>query len=176
MRLTSEYVANRCATIYSHISMLSFIGRRKILRLYKVRAINKTVINPSRDAIFCVSQANVPQTDGKQYATYNDFPCVSQATIPQTDAKIYTTYKHAFIPLETQNLASLQGSRHQYKILLTLLMRYCMPYPYVPSSLAIRTFWLSAKALFGLYIVFFLHISDENQIVMSFFPRPVYSL
>ena len=168
--------------------MLSFIGRRKILRLYKARATNKTVIKPSRDAKSCVSQATVPQTDGKQYATYNDFPCVSQATVPQadgkqyatyndfpcvsqatvsqTDAKLYTTYKHAFIPRETQNLASLQGSRHQYKILLTLLMRYCMPYPYVPSSLAIRTFWLSAKALFGLYIVFFLHISDENQIVM----------
>ena len=176
MRLTSEYVANRCATIYSHISMLSFIGRRKILRLYKARATNITVIKPSRDAKSCVSQTNVPQTDGKQYATYNDFPCVSQATVSQTDAKLYTTYKHAFIPLETQNLASLQGSRHQYKILLTLLMRYFMPYPYVPSSLAIRTFWLSAKALFGLYIVFFLHISDENQIVTPFFPRPVYSL
>ena len=64
--------------------MLSFIGRRKILRLYKARATNKTVINPSRDAIFCVSQA----------------------TIPQTDAKLYTTYKHAIIPRETQNLAS----------------------------------------------------------------------
>ena len=157
--------------------MLSFLGRRKILRLYKADATNKTVIKPSRDAKSCVSQTNVPQTDGKQYATYNvfpcvsqaavpqtdgkqyapyhDFPCVSQATVSQTDAKRYTTYKHAFIPLETQNLASLQGSRHQYKILLTLLMRYCMPYPYVPSSLAIRTFWLSAKALFGLYIVFF---------------------
>ena len=160
-----------------HISMFSSLGRRKILRLYKADATNKTVIKPSRDAKSCVSQTNVPQTDGKQYATYNDFPCVSQAAVPQTDgkqyatyhdfpcvsqatvsqtdAKIYTTYKHAFIPLETQNLASLQGSRHQYKILLTLLMRYCMPYPYVPSSLAIRTFWLSAKALFGLYIVFF---------------------
>ena len=135
--------------------MLLFLGRRKILRLYKARAINKTVINPSRDAIFCVSQATVPQTDGKQYAPYHDFPCVSQATVSQIDAKLYTTYKHAFIPLETQNLASLQGSRHQYKILLTLLMRYCMPYPYIPSSLAIRTFWLSAKALFCLYIVFF---------------------
>ena len=178
--------------------MLSFIGRRKILRLYKARATNITVIKPSRDAKSCVSQTNVPQTDGKQYATYNDFPCVSQATVPQTDgkqyapyhdfpcvsqatvpqtdAKLYTTYKHVFIPRETQNLASLQGSRHQYKILLTLLMRYFMPYPYVPSSLAIRTFWLSAKALFGLYIVFFLHISDENQIVTPFFPRPVYSL
>ena len=155
MRLTSEYVANRCATIYSHISMLSFIGRRKILRLYKALAINITVINPSRDTKSCVSQTNVPQTDGKQYATYNDFPCVSQATVSQTDAKLYTTYKHALLPLETQNLASLQGSRHQYKILLTLLMRYCMPYPYVHSSLAIRTFWLSAKALFGFYIVFF---------------------
>ena len=77
---------------------------------------------------------------------------------------------------ETQDFASLQGSRHQYKILLTLLMRYCMPYPYIPSSLAIRTFWLSAKALFCLYIVFFLHISDDNQIVTQFFPRPVYSL
>ena len=161
----------------SHLIMLLFLGRRKILRLYKADAINKTVINPSRDAIFCVSQAAMPQTDGKQYATYHDFPCVSQATVSQTDgkqyatyhdfpcvsqatvsqtdAKRYTTYKHAFIPLETQNLASLQGSRHQYKILLTLLMRYCMPYPYIPSSLAIRTFWLSAKALFGLYIVFF---------------------
>ena len=156
--------------------MLLFLGRRKILRLYKARAINKTVINPSRDAKFCVSQATVPQTDGKQYAHYNDFPCVSQATVSQTDAKLYITYKHAFTPLETQNLASLQGSRHQYKILLTLLMRYCMPYPYVPSSLAIRTFWLSAKALFNLYIVFFLHISDDNQIVTPFFPRPVYSL
>ena len=157
--------------------MLYSLGRRKILRLYKADATNKTVINPSRDAIFCVSQVTVPQTDGKQYATYNDFPCVSQtnvpqtdgkqyahyndfpcvsqATVQQTDAKRYITYKHAFIPLETQDFASLQGSRHQYKILLTLLMRYCMPYPYVPSSLAIRTFWLSAKALFGLYIVFF---------------------
>ena len=160
-----------------HINMLSSHWRRKILYVTRVRAINKTVIKPSRDAKFCVSQTNVPQTDGKQYATYNDFPCVSQAAVPQTDAKLYTTYKHAFIPLETQNLASLQGSRHQYKILLTLLMRYFMPYPYVPSSLAIRTFWLSAKALFGLYIVFFfLHISDENQIVTPFFPRPVYSL
>ena len=135
--------------------MLYPLGRRKILRLYKARATNITVINPSRDAKSCVSQAAVPQTDGKQYAHYNDFPCVSQATVSQTDAKLYITYKHAFTPLETQNLASLQGSRHQYKILLTLLMRYCMPYPYVPSSLAIRTFWLSAKALFCLYIVFF---------------------
>ncbi len=42
--------------------MLSFIGRRKILRLYKARATNITVINPSRDAKFCVSQATVPQT------------------------------------------------------------------------------------------------------------------
>ena len=89
--------------------MLSFIGRRKILRLYKARAINKTVIKPSRDAIFCVSQANMSQTDGKQYAHYNDFPCVSQATVSQTDAKLYITYKYAFIPRETQNLASLQG-------------------------------------------------------------------
>ena len=139
----------------SHLNMLLFLVRRKILYVTRVRAINKTVINPSRDAIFCVSQATVPQTDGKQYATYNDFPCVSQAIIPQTYALQYITYKYAFIPRETQNLASLQGSRHQYKILLTLLMRYCMPYPYVPSSLAIRTFWLSAKALFGLYIVLF---------------------
>ena len=176
MRLTYEYVANRCSTIYSHISMFLFLWRRKILYVTRVRAINKKVIKPSRDAKYCVSQTNVPQTDGKQYATYHDFPCVSQATVSQTDAKLYTTYKHAFIPLETQNLASLQGSRHQYKILLTLLMRYCMPYPYVPSSLAIRTFWLSVKVLFGLYIVFFLHISDENQIVTPFFPRPVYSL
>ena len=122
---------------------------------FAFRMLSKTASNPSRDAIFCVSQATMPQTDGKQYATYNDFPCVSQATVSQTDAKLYITYKHAFTPLETQNLASLQGSRHQYKILLTLLMRYCMPYPYVPSSLAIRTFWLSAKALFCLYIVFF---------------------
>ena len=134
--------------------MLYSLWRRKILRLYKADATNKTVINLSRDAKFYVSQASMSQND----------------------AKLYTTYKHVFIPLETQNLASLQGSRHQYKILLTLLMRYCMPYPYVPSSLAIRTFWLSAKALFGLYIVFFLHISDENQIVTPFFPRPVYSL
>ncbi len=185
-----------------HIIMLYSLWRRKILRLYKADATNITVINPSRDAkscvsqatvsqtdgkqyapyhdfpcvsqaavpqtdgkqyatyndFPCVSQATVPQTDGKQYATYNDFPCVSQAAVPQTDAKLYTTYKHAFIPLETQNLASLQGSRHQYKILLTLLMRYFMPYPYVPSSLAIRTFWLSAKVLFGLYIVFFFYI------------------
>ena len=65
--------------------MLSFIGRRKILRLYKARATNITVIKPSRDAK----------------------SCVSQATVPQTDAKLYTTYKHAFIPLETQNLALL---------------------------------------------------------------------
>ena len=135
--------------------MLLPLWRRKILRLYKADATNKTVIKPSRDAKSCVSQTNVPQTDGKQYAHYNDFPCVSQATVSQTDAKLYTTYKHAIIPRETQNLASLQGSRHQYKILLTLLMRYCMPYPYVPSSLAIRTFWLSVKALFGLYIVLF---------------------
>ena len=122
---------------------------------FAFRMLSPTAINPSRDARFCVSQA----------------------AVSQTDAKRYITYKHVFIPRETQNLAYLQGSRHQYKILLTLLMRYCMPYPYVPSSLAIRTFWLSAKALFGLYIVFFfLHISDKNQIVTPFFPRPVYSL
>ena len=144
---------------------------------FAFRMLSKTASNPSRDAKFCVSQASIPQTDSKQYATYNDFPCVSQATVPQTDGKQYATYndfpcvsqaiipqtyalqyityKYAFIPRETQNLESLQGSRHQYKILLTLLMRYCMPYPYIPSSLAIRTFWLSAKALFCLYIVFF---------------------
>ena len=122
---------------------------------FAFRMLSKTASNPSRDAKFCVSQASIPQTDSKQYATYNDFPCVSQATMPQTDALQYTTYKYVFIPRETQDFASLQGSRHQYKILLTLLMRYCMPYPYVPSSLAIRTFWLSAKALFGLYIVLF---------------------
>ena len=120
--------------------------------------LSKTASNPSRDAKFCVSQASIPQTDSKQYATYNDFPCVSQATMPQTDALQYTTYKYVFIPRETQDFASLQGSRHQYKILLTLLMRYCMPYPYVPSSLAIRNFWLSAKALFSLHIVFFFYI------------------
>ena len=67
--------------------MLYSLWRRKILRLYKARATNITVINPSRDAK----------------------SCVSQATMPQTDAKLYTTYKHAFIPRETQNLASLQG-------------------------------------------------------------------
>jgi len=92
-----------------HISMFSSLGRRKILRLYKADATNKTVIKPSRDAKFCVSQTNVPQTDGKQYATYNDFPCVSQAAVSQTDAKLYITYKYAFTPRETQNLASLQG-------------------------------------------------------------------
>ena len=42
--------------------MLLPLGRRKILRLYKADATNKTVINPSRDAKFCVSQATVPQT------------------------------------------------------------------------------------------------------------------
>ena len=111
--------------------MLSFIGRRKILRLYKARATNKKVIKPSRDAKSCVSQTNVPQTDVKQYATYNDFPCVSQAAVPQTDGKQYasyhdspcvsqagmtqtdalryTAYKYVFTPRETQNLASLQG-------------------------------------------------------------------
>ncbi len=89
--------------------MLLPLWRRKILRLYKADATNKTVIKPSRDAKSCVSQTNVLQTDGKQYAPYHDFPCVSQATIPQTDAKLYTTYKYAFIPRETQNLASLQG-------------------------------------------------------------------
>ena len=67
--------------------MLLFLGRRKILRLYKADAINKTVINPSRDAKFCVSQA----------------------IIPHTYALRYITYKYAFIPRETQNLASLQG-------------------------------------------------------------------
>ena len=67
--------------------MLYSLWRRKILRLYKADAINKTVINPSRDAKFCVSQA----------------------TVSQTDAKLYITYKYAFIPRETQNLASLQG-------------------------------------------------------------------
>ena len=67
--------------------MLSFIGRRKILRLYKADAINKTVINPSRDAKFCVSQAIIPHTYALQYTTYN----------------------HALLPRETQNLASLQG-------------------------------------------------------------------
>ena len=89
--------------------MLLFLGRRKILYVTRVRAINKTVIKPSRDARFCVSQANMSQTDGKQYASYHDSPCVSQATIPQTDALRYITYKHAFTPRETQNLASLQG-------------------------------------------------------------------
>ena len=89
--------------------MLSFIGRRKILRLYKADATNKTVIKPSRDARFCVSQASMSQTDGKQYASYHDSPCVSQATVSQTDAKLYITYKHAFTPRETQNIASLQG-------------------------------------------------------------------
>jgi hypothetical protein len=93
----------------SHLIMLLFLGRRKILRLYKADATNKTVIKPSRDARFCVSQASMSQTDGKQYASYHDSPCVSQATVSQTDAKLYITYKHAFIPRETQNLASLQG-------------------------------------------------------------------
>ena len=46
--------------------MLLFLGRRKILYVTRVRAINKTVINLSRDAKFCVSQANMSQTDGKQ--------------------------------------------------------------------------------------------------------------
>ena len=68
--------------------MLSFIGRRKILRLYKARATNITVIKPSRDAKSCVSQAIIPHTYALQYTTYN---------------------KHVFIPRETQNLASLQG-------------------------------------------------------------------
>ncbi len=67
--------------------MLYSLGRRKILRLYKADATNKTVIKPSRDARFCVSQASIPQTDALQYITFN----------------------HAFIPQETQNLASLQG-------------------------------------------------------------------
>ena len=89
--------------------MLLFLGRRKILYVTRVRAINKTVIKPSRDARFCVSQANMSQTDGKKYAHYNDFPCVSQATVSQTDAKLYITSKYAFTPRETQNLASLQG-------------------------------------------------------------------
>ena len=89
--------------------MLLFLGRRKILYVTRVRATNKTVIKPSRDARFCVSQASMSQKDGKQYAHYNDFPCVSQATVSQTDAKLYITYKYAFIPRETQNLASLQG-------------------------------------------------------------------
>ena len=75
----------------SHLIMLLFLGRRKILRLYKADAINKTVINPSRDAKSCVSQAIIPHTYALQY----------------------TTYKHVFIPRETQNLASLQGWRHQ---------------------------------------------------------------
>ena len=73
--------------------MLLFLGRRKILYVTRVRAINKTVINPSRDAKFCVSQAIIPHTYALQY----------------------TTYKHAFTPRETQNLASLQGSRHHNK-------------------------------------------------------------
>ena len=40
--------------------MLSFIGRRKILRLYKARATNITVIKPSRDAKSCVSTRLAP--------------------------------------------------------------------------------------------------------------------
>ena len=64
--------------------MLSFLGRRKILYVTRVRAINKTVINPSRDAKSCVSQAIIPQTYALQY----------------------TAYKYVFIPRETQNLAS----------------------------------------------------------------------
>ena len=67
--------------------MLLSLGRRNILYVTRVRAINKTVIKPSRDAKFCVSQTSIPQTDALQY----------------------TTYKHVFIPRETQNLASLQG-------------------------------------------------------------------
>ena len=72
--------------------MFLFLGRRKILRLYKADAININVINSSRDARFCVSQAAMPQTDAKKNAPYNDFPCVSQAAIPQTDALQYITY------------------------------------------------------------------------------------
>ena len=67
--------------------MLYSLWRRKILRLYKADATNKTVIKPSRDAKSCVSQTIIPHTYALQY----------------------TTYKHAFIPRETQNFASLQG-------------------------------------------------------------------
>ena len=67
--------------------MLSSHWRRKILYVTRVRAINKTVIKPSRDAKSCVSQAAKPQTDAKQY----------------------TAYKYVFIPRETQDFASLQG-------------------------------------------------------------------
>ena len=71
--------------------MLLFLGRRKILYVTRVRAINKTVINPSRDAKFCVSQAGMTQTNAKRY----------------------TAYKYAFIPRETQDFVCHEGSRHQ---------------------------------------------------------------
>ncbi len=89
--------------------MLSFIGRRKILRLYKARAINKTVIKPSRDAKFCVSQTSIPQTDALQYITFN----------------------HAFIPRETQNFASHKQS-------FRTLTRYNIPHISMLLSLGRR--------------------------------------
>ena len=47
--------------------MLSSHWRRKILYVTRIRAINKTVINLSRDAKFCVSEASMSQTDALQY-------------------------------------------------------------------------------------------------------------
>ena len=115
----------------------------------------KLRIQPSWDARFCMSRGFAPSI--KQWLTQVETQYFASHKQPCRKLTRYNIaiYNNAFTPRETQNLASLQGLRHQYKILLTLLMRYFMPYPYVPSSLAIRTFWLSAKVLFGLYIVFF---------------------
>ena len=87
----------------SHISMFLFLGRRKILRLYKARAINIKYYWP----YWCATACHIPTfLHHSQSALFSDPP----------------------------------------KLFLV-----CISF-------------------------FFLHISNENQIVTTFFPRPVYSL
>ena len=186
----------------ARLSVRKRLFRNTMHLMMKQVCANNNPFFRTRDAIFCIQHALPtsinPSRDAKS--------CVSQAAVPQSDAKQYTTYKYAFIPRETQNLASHKqpcrkptrnniphismflflGRRKILRLYKAdaINIKYYWPY-WRATACHIPTFLNhSRSARFGdpqkLFLVcisfFFLHISDDNQIVMPFFPRPVYSL
>ena len=86
----------------ARLSVRKRLFRNTMHLMMKQVCANNNPFFRTRDAIFCIQHALPtsinPSRDAKS--------CVSQAAVPQSDAKQYTTYKYAFIPRETQNLAS----------------------------------------------------------------------
>lgn len=136
----------------------------------------KLRIQPSWDARFCMSRGFAPSI--KQLSTQVETQYFASHKQPCRKPTLnYIPHISMLLSLWRRKILRLYKAR-------AINIKYYWPYwcataCHIPTSLH-----HSQSALFGyppkLFFVcisfFFLHISDDNQIVTPFFPRPVYSL